>query len=148
MLSDRQNGFRKGRSTTQSVADVTDDLFNGINNNKITLATFIDLKKAFDTVNHTILVKKLELMGIKGDLLRWVKSYLQNRCQTTVANGVTSDCAYVICGVPQGSILGPLFFITYINDAIATVNSSCIQFYADDTVIYTESDTCIPNCRA
>ena len=140
MLSDKQNGFRKGHSTTQSIADLTDDLFNSMNKGKITLAAFIDLKKAFDTVNHVILVKKLECMGIKGDLLRWTESYLSNRCQKTIANGVSSSAATITCGVPQGSILGPLFFITYINDAQSAVNNSRIQFYADDTVIYVESD--------
>ena len=136
LLCGGQGGFRKGHSTTLSVADLTDNIFQNINENRVTLAVFIDLKKAFDTIDHPILIKKLEFMGIKGSLLNWFSDYLHNRSQLTIANGITSDTAPIVCGVPQGSILGPLLFISYINDAMATVKNSSIQFYADDTVIY------------
>ena len=79
VLCERQGGFRKGHSTTHSIADLTDDLFNNINGGKTTLAVFIDLKKAFDTINHEILIKKLNLLGIKGQTLNWLKNYLHNR---------------------------------------------------------------------
>ena len=132
----RQGGFCKNRSTTLSVTELTDDFFTNINNNKVTLAVFIDLKKAFDTIDHSILKKKLEFMGIKGTLLTWFSNYLLNRSRLTIANGVISNTTPIVCEVPQGSKLGPLLFISYINDAMTTVKYSLIQFYADDTVLY------------
>ena len=81
------------------------------NDSNCTLATFIDLRKAFDTVNHAILLEKLKLLGIKKLTLKWISSYLSLRTQRTLANGYMSSELGVTCGVPQGSILGPLMFI-------------------------------------
>ena len=98
---------------------------------------FIDLKKAFDTVDTSILVKKLELAGLRDEVLEWCISYLTNRYQCTIANNVTSNRMPVVCGVPQGSVLGPLFFLIYINDMLpALENTGKVKLYADDTVIY------------
>ena len=97
---------------------------------------FIDLKKAFDTVDHEILVKKLEMYGVKGNNLNWCKSYLYQRKQVTLANNVVSSSKMIKCGVPQGSVLGPLFFILYINDVQHAIKNSKMQLYADDTVIH------------
>ena len=116
LISDMQNGFRKKYSTLSSIVDFTSDIYNSINNKEITIATFIDLKKAFDTVNHTILMEKLNYLGIKGNCLNWILDYLSNRSQSTFCNNVLSKAEKVICGVPHGSILGPLFFLVYIND--------------------------------
>ena len=116
LLSNHQGGFRKNHSTLGSINDLTTDIFNSINNKEITLATFFDLKKAFDTVNHKILIKKLDKMGIKGDLLCLVENYLNNRYQKTICNNALSTTNNVLCGVPQGSILGPLLLLVYIND--------------------------------
>ena len=102
----------------------------------ISLATFIDLRKAFNTVNHDILVSKLACYGISNGNLAWCTNYLSNRSQRTLANGRTSNNQSVLCGVPQGSVLGPLFFILYVNDVKNAVKSADIQLYADDTVIY------------
>ena len=114
----------------------TEDIFENINNGFITASIFIDLKKAFDTVNHNILIKKIEDMGIKGDILNWCINYLSNRFQSTLCNGIKSSENNIVCGVPQGSVLGPLFFLIYINDITKIINEKNIQLYADDTVLF------------
>ena len=135
-LSEHQGGFRKGFSTTATIADLTDDLFYNINQGLTTLAAFIDLKKAFDTVNTKILLKKLERAGIRGMTLKWCSDYLWGRSQCTTANGQISDRLPVTCGVPQGSVLGPLFFLVYVNDLQDALGDCKVKLYADDTVLY------------
>ena len=110
-------------------------MLSAINNHETCLAVFIDLKKAFDTVNHQILIAKLENLGIKGDLLLWISNYLHDSQQKTIANNTILESLHVECGVPQGSILGPLFFITYIND-VTTFLGNNFGLYAEDTVIF------------
>ena len=133
LLDSKQGGFRKNHSTIDTVSKLTNYLFNGINCREVTLACFIDMAKAFDTVNHDILIQKLSKLGIKNLLLSWIKNYLTQRKQCTFVNGNTSTLADILCGVPQGSILGPLFFIIYVND-IAIILTSCKHLlYADDT---------------
>ena len=137
ILSDKQNGFRKGHSTVSAVADITDDLFSAINNSEVSMAVFVDLRKAFDTVSHDILCKKIERYGLRGSVLKWCRHYLERRSQVTLANGTRSGINYIEYGVPQGSVLGPLFFILYVNDLQQAVNDVNVQLYADDTVLYT-----------
>ena len=136
IISDKQGGFRKGFSTSKSIADLTDNLFTGINKGMVSLGAFIDLRKAFDTVDHAILLNKLKCYGISGNNLNWCADYLSNRMQRTLANGVLSPECKISCGVPQGSVIGPLFFILYVNDIQFAVRGSNTQLYADDTVIY------------
>ena len=136
MLSDLQGGYRKNFSTIQTISDFTDEIAKNRNVGRITGAIFIDLKKAYDTVNHDILLMKLSKYGVIGQTLYWVKNYLSNRTQRTLANNVLSDIASVKCGIPQGSVLGPLLFLIYINDASNTCTECRIRLYADDTVIY------------
>ena len=138
LLCDEQYGFRKNRSTTHSIVNLTNSIFDAVNKQETCLAIFIDLKKAFDTVNHSILLRKIEHLGIKGDLLRWVSNYLHKRVQRTFANNALSSTISV-CGVPQGSILGPLFFILYVNDVKQYINDVNIGLYADDTVLYSKN---------
>ena len=135
-LSDKQSGFRKGKSTLDSIVNFTSDIFENINDGKYTITTFIDLKKAFDTVNHKILLEKLLLSGINGNTLRLVSDYLKNRFQKTICNGKMSILNKVTCGIPQGSILGPLFFLIYINDLQGILGDDAYHLYVDDTVIY------------
>ena len=94
----------------------------------------LDLQKAFDTVDHVILCNKLKTMGV--DCTDWFLSYLQNRHQIVTVGKVQSDTASVVCGVPQGSILGPLLFLCYVNDMIISIDTDCkLLLYADDSAI-------------
>ena len=136
LLDKRQGGFRPGHSTIGTCVYFTNDLYNANNNNETTVAVFIDAMKAFDTVNHQILLKKLEKYGITGNLLSWLGDYLTGRKQCTVANNIVSTYENIVCGIPQGSVLGPLLFLVYINDISSVITNSKISMYADDTVIY------------
>ena len=139
ILNTNQNGFRSKHSTQDTVAKFTDDIAMNINNNKCTLATFIDFRKAFDTVNHKILLTKIHSLGISNNVGNWLTSYLHNRKQVVFANGITSREGSITCGVPQGSTLGPLLFLIYINDINKNFVNSRIKLFADDTVLYTSS---------
>ena len=136
LLDVRQGGFRKDHSTVKKIGDLTDDLYVAMNNQEVTTAVFIDFKKAFDTVSHNILIQKLELHGVKGMNLKLMKNYLSNRRQCVIANNIKSTLRSISCGVPQGSILGPLLFLIYVNDMPKCVKQCTVQLYADDTVIY------------
>ena len=94
---------------------------------------FLDLKKAFDTVDHEILLKKLRWYGVETPAVNWFRSYLANRKQVCYVNGVMSAAAFVTCGVPQGSILGPLLFLIYVNDIPKSLNYGETRLFADDT---------------
>ena len=111
ILNTKQGGFRKKHSITSTVAKLTDNLYQAINDHDYSIATFIDFSKAFDTVNHEILLHKLGKIGIKGNSKKLIKNYLENRKQLTNVNGIDSDLATVTCGVPQGSVVGPFFFL-------------------------------------
>ena len=143
-LVTEQSGFRPQHSTQTAVLDVTDHILNNMDNGKVTGAIFVDLKKAFDTVDHAILLSKLNDNGVRELELKWFESYLSGRKQATKIDGTTSDFANVSVGVPQGSILGPLLFIIFINSlplSITSIPGTKISMYADDTMIMFDGTT-------
>jgi len=135
LLTGHQFGFRPNSSTSLAVERIYSDLLHNYDNGLFTCSLFIDLSKAFDTVNHNILIKKLhQNYGLNWIALQLFTSYLTKRKQYTVVNGAKSNCRNIACGIPQGSTLGPLLFIIYINDLPLCSKFKTI-LYADDTYL-------------
>ena len=137
LLHPAQSGFRPGHSTVSSTVIFLNSIYSVFDKNMITGSVFLDLKKAFDTVDHTLLCHKLIKYGVVGRSNAWFRNYLENRQQVTRYKKCISSLRDINCGIPQGSILGPLLFILYINDLPSSTFSSDIGLYADDTVLYT-----------
>ena len=135
LLSKYQSGFRPMHSTLTALIDITDNWYLNIDGGLTNAILFIDLKKAFDTIDHEILLSKLELYmyGFKGASLNLFRDYLSDRTQVTVINNEKSETSRIRCGVPQGSILGPLLFLLYINDLPNCNLLPDVRMYADDT---------------
>ena len=136
LLDDRQFRFCSLQSTAIALGKSTDYWLMNIDNGKLNSAVFLDIRKAFDTVNHDILLQKLECYGIRGNALIFFQSYLENRIQTCNVTGQVSSFKQIFYGVPQGSILGPLFFIIYTNDLPSCVKEAEATTYDDDTSFY------------
>ena len=136
VIFNRQYGFRKGFSTDLALIDIYDKLTYALQNNESTVGIFLDLSKAFDTINHEILLTKLSIYGIRGLPLKLLTNYLSNRQQFTSFNCVDSKMSRVICGIPQGSILGPLLFLLYVNDLPRSSKILKFILFADDSNIY------------
>ena len=140
ILSRYQFGFRKQHSTYMPVSLLIDNITEYIENDKKVLGLYLDLKKAFDTVNSEILLQKLFALGIRGDLFRILKSYVENRVQIVKIDNKISDPKNINIGVPQGSVLGPLLFIIYVNDLPRITDIANFYLFADDTAVLIQGD--------
>lgn len=136
ILSDKQYGFRANHSTELALIEFTQEIMNNMNNKILSLGVFIDLSKAFDLINHENLLQKLNLYGIRGHANQWLQSYLSHRKQYVSLDQFNSDVLDINYGVPQGSILGPLLFIIYINDLCSNFPQTNFILFADDTNIF------------
>ena len=136
ILCKEQFGFRSGLGKMDAVTNLLDHIYESMNSEKYFGAVSLDLSKAFDTVDHSILLKKLSHYGMRGTAFSLLESYLKDRYQYVSVNGFVSDQLPVTLGVPQGSVLGPLLFLLYVNDIPLVPKKSLVTIYADDIILY------------
>ena len=134
-----QFGFREGHSTIQAIIEITDNILEELQKKNMVAGIYLDLSKAFDTVCHKILLAKLEHYGIRGEALNWFKSYLKQRKQYTALDEHQSIEQEVPYGVPQGSVLGPLLFLVFVNDIDSAVENNKLRLFADDSNVFVVS---------
>ena len=135
LISKHQSGFRPGDSTINQLLAITDEIFQSFENNAETRAAFLDISKAFDKVWHEGLLFKLKRSGITGNLHSLICDFLSDRSQRVVLNGMESTWLPIESGVPQGSVLGPLLFLVYINDLTDNISSN-MRLFADDSSLF------------
>ena len=137
ILYEKQFGFQSGYSTNDAIVQLVDKIFDSFEKEQFTLGVSIDLPKAFDIVDHSILLKKLKFYGITDKNLAWFESYLSNRKQyIEISENSKTDLKYLTCDVPQGSILGPLLFLVYVNDLSNTSRLLDPIMFSDDTNLF------------
>lgn len=143
-----QHGFRKHVSTVTQLVSVVHDFASAIDKQQQIDAIFLDLSKAFDRVPHVQLVERLKEVGIPQKLVRWIEAYLSKRMQFVECNGSRSNVLPVLSGVPQGSVLGPLFFLIFINDIGKHIDENVqVKLFADDCILYSVIDNCDSQVR-
>ena len=135
ILNDNQHGFRRGRSCETQLLEFVEELTTNLEGGRQTDIIILDFAKAFDRVNHSLLVHKLQCYGIKGSTITWIANFLSDRRQAVVVDGSCSSYARVRSGVPQGSVLGPCLFLAYINDLPEKL-TALSRLFADDTAVY------------
>jgi hypothetical protein len=141
ITAENQFGFRRKRGTSDAIRTLLDTFYDGLSEKKLTIGVFIDFSKAFDTIDHSLLLKKLAAYGFSTNTLNWFKSYLSNRYQQVVINNEISNKMKILCGVPQGSVLGPTLFIIFINEVNQITKHMYPILYADDTNLFYETTT-------
>jgi len=147
-LVDNQFGFKEQQCTSMAVLRLVDHIATEIDRCNFTVGVFIDLSKAFDTIDDYMLLDKLSLYGIRGNSFNWFSSYLTDRKQYVCLKDVKSDTLCVKCGVPQRCILGPLLFIIYINDLVNISNILQVILFADATNIFVSGPDINELCRS
>ena len=135
ILTDHQHGFRATRSTETQLIQTVHDISKSLDEKQYVDMAILDFTKAFDKVPHKILIHKLIYYGITGPISSWITSFLAERTQQVVINGSASMSIQVISGVPQGTLLGPLFFLLYVND-LPNILTSNVRLFADDCLLY------------
>ena len=140
LFFNQQYGFCSGHSTELAALELTDIIITALDNHNTPLNIFLDLSKAYDKLDYTILLDKLLYYGIRGTAYKLLRSYLANREQFIELNDTASKTLPIVTGVPQGAILGPLLFLIYINDFPLSSNFFKFIMYADDTTLYSQFD--------
>ena len=141
LISNVQHGFMNGRSTVTNLLQCLNCWYRSIDNRQSIDVMYIDIAKAFDNVSHSKRIFKLDKYGIRGRFLAWIACFLQNRTQRVKSGETFSECSSVTSGVPQGSVLGPVLFLVYINDLSEVLKNCSVSIFADDTKIYFKADT-------
>jgi hypothetical protein len=146
VIIEKQSGFRKSLSCETSLNLVLTQWKEEIDQGKVVVGVFLDLKRAFATIDRNLLFRKIEREGVRNDENQWVESYLDNRMRLTSVNGKYSQPRGISLGVPQGSVLGPLMFIIYMNDIGSAIKECQYYLFADDTLLSVSGNSSVQEC--